>query len=90
MQLLLIRFSRALEHRPSAITAPQIQTFFQREKSEKAKYFLPGNSDSVQAKLLRVAGHVMYGWSLRMCFSASVVGGGEQHRHRMKMGTVDV
>lgn len=90
MRLFLIRFLHALEHRFSAINAPQIQTFFQREKSEKAKYFLPGNGDSVEAKLLRIARHIMYSRSLRMSFPASVVGGGEHDRHRLQMGTVDI
>lgn len=76
MRLLLIRFLHALEPRFSAITALQIQTFFQREKSEKAKYFLPGKSDSVGTGLLHIVGHVMYGRSLRMGFPASVVGVG--------------
>lgn len=68
MRLFLIRFLHALEHRFSAINAPQIQTFFQREKSEKAKYFLPGNGDSVEAKLLHIAGH--FAWAFQRQLSA--------------------
>ena len=56
------------------------------DENEKSKFFLLGNNDGVGAKLLRIASHIMYGWSLRMCFPASVGGVGEQRRHRVPWG----